>query len=52
MDPKGSELLYEELERKDKEYAVFPATRHVIIRGEGSERDFSPGFCHSFEGRL
>ena len=41
VDPKGSELLYEELGSQDKEYAVFPANRHVIIRGEGSERIFA-----------
>jgi esterase/lipase len=41
VHPKGSELLYQELGSEDKEYAVFPANRHVIIRGEGSERIFS-----------
>ncbi len=32
---------YQELGSKDKEFAVFPADRHVIIRGEGSERIFA-----------
>ena len=41
VDPKGSELLYQELDSADKEYAVFRANNHVIIRGEGSERVFS-----------
>ena len=41
VHPEGSEDLYQELGSKDKEFAVFPADRHVIIRGEGSERIFA-----------
>ncbi len=41
VDPEGSEDLYQKLGSKDKEFAVFPADRHVIIRGEGSERIYA-----------
>jgi len=41
VDPEGSRRLYEELGSQDKEFAVFRADRHVIIRGEGAERSFS-----------
>ncbi len=41
VHPEGSEDLYQELGSKDKEFAVFPADRHVIIRGDGSERIFA-----------
>jgi esterase/lipase len=38
VHPEGSEELYQKLGAKEKELAVFPAARHVIIRGDGSER--------------
>jgi len=41
VDPEGSRKLYEELGSQDKEFTVYPADRHVIIRGEGAERTFS-----------
>jgi esterase/lipase/1-acyl-sn-glycerol-3-phosphate acyltransferase len=40
VEPQGSEDLYRGLGTKEKEYAVFPADRHVIIRGKGAERIF------------
>jgi esterase/lipase len=40
VHPEGSERLYQELGSEDKEFAVFQSKRHVIIRGEGSERIF------------
>ena len=41
VDPEGSKNLYQELGSEDKELAVYRADRHVIIRGNGSERIFA-----------
>jgi len=41
VDPEGSRKLYMELGSQDKEFTVYPADRHVIIRREGAERIFS-----------
>jgi esterase/lipase len=41
VHPEGTEELYQKLGARDKELTVFPAARHVIIRGEGSERVFA-----------
>jgi esterase/lipase/1-acyl-sn-glycerol-3-phosphate acyltransferase len=40
VHPEGSEELYQKLGASDKELAVFPSARHVMIRGDGSERIF------------
>jgi esterase/lipase len=41
VHPKGSEFLCKGLGSEDKELIVFPADRHGIIRGEGSEDVFA-----------
>lgn len=41
VHPEGTQDLYQELGSKDKEFAVYRADRHVIIRGDGSERIFA-----------
>jgi esterase/lipase/1-acyl-sn-glycerol-3-phosphate acyltransferase len=41
VHPEGSEELYEGLGSTDKELVIFPAARHGIIRGEGSQRVFA-----------
>jgi esterase/lipase/1-acyl-sn-glycerol-3-phosphate acyltransferase len=41
VHPEGSEELYQKLGAGEKELAVFPSARHVIIRGDGSERIFA-----------
>jgi esterase/lipase len=41
VHPEGSKNLYQELGSKDKEFAVYRADRHVIIRGEGTKEIFS-----------
>ena len=38
VHPEGSEELYQKLGAAQKELAVFPSARHVIIRGDDSER--------------
>lgn len=40
VHPEGSEELYQKLGATDKELTIIPSARHVIIRGEGSERLF------------
>jgi esterase/lipase/1-acyl-sn-glycerol-3-phosphate acyltransferase len=40
VHPEGTEELYQRLGTSDKEMTVFPAARHVIIRGEGSQKVF------------
>ncbi|MGE5311683.1 MAG: alpha/beta fold hydrolase [Nitrospirota bacterium] len=41
VHPEGSEELYQKLGATDKELAIFPSARHVMIRGDDSERIFS-----------
>jgi esterase/lipase len=41
VHPEGSEELYQKLGAPEKELAVFPSARHVIIRGDGAERIFA-----------
>jgi esterase/lipase len=40
VQPEGSEELYQKLGATEKELAVFPSARHVMIRGDRSERIF------------
>jgi esterase/lipase len=41
VHPEGTEELYQKLGTSDKELTIFPEARHVIIRGEGSQRVFA-----------
>jgi esterase/lipase len=40
VHPEGTEELYQKLGATEKELAIFPSARHVMIRGNGSERIF------------
>jgi esterase/lipase len=41
VHPEGTEELYQRLGTRDKEMTIFPAARHVIVRGEDSQRVFA-----------
>jgi esterase/lipase len=41
VHPEGTDDLYQRLGARDKEMTIFPTSRHVIIRGEGSQRVFT-----------
>ena len=41
VHPEGTEELYQRLGPRDKEMTIFPTARHVIIRGEDSQRVFT-----------